>query len=334
MANPKTLAVAGIFALSCLSLAYASPALAHATFETATAEAGKTSKNVLRVPHGCGTQATHTIRIQIPEGVHSVKPMPKPGWTLTTVTGNYPKPVMAGEKQILEGVREIIWSGGNLPNEHYDEFVFRSAISSDTNGDTMLFFPATQECATDKVAWIEIPAAGQDPHTLKMPAPGIRILQAQAISGHDSHMAKQVTINPSTTIKLGALSIEAPWTRATPAGAKVGGGYMKITNTGKEPDRLVGGALPQAGRFEVHEMAVAGGVMTMRQLAAGLVIRPGETVELKPGSMHLMFMDLKEPLKTGMPLKGTLLFEKAGQVEVEYHVAPIGAGSMGDHTHH
>ena len=138
----------------------------------------------------------------------------------------------------------------------------------------------------------------------------------------------------SSEIKAGALTIEAPWTRATPAGAKVGGGYMKITNTGTEPDRLVGGSLPQAGRFEVHEMAVANGVMQMRVLSNGLEIKPGQSVELKPGGFHLMFMDLKEPLRQGAPLKGTLVFEKAGTVVVEFHVAPIGAATSQRHMQH
>jgi periplasmic copper chaperone A len=326
MAKFIALAVAGI-----ASAFIATNACAHATFETGIVEAGKTTKNVLRVPHGCGTQATHTVRIQIPEGVHSVKPMPKPGWTLTTTSGPYAEPALAGEKQISEGVREIIWSGGNLPNEHYDEFIFRSATSTGTAPGTELFFPAIQECSTDKVAWVEVPAPGQDAHALKMPAPGLKVAQGAPASGA-SPVAK-----PSI-VTVGALSIEVPWTRATPAGAKVGGGYLKITNTGKEPDRLVGGSLPQAGRFEVHEMSVTDGVMKMRELAKGLEIRPGETVELKPGGFHLMFMDLKEPLKAGMALKGTLVFEKAGKVDVEYQVAPVGAtapgGAAGGHTHH
>ncbi len=93
--------------------------------------------------------------------------------------------------------------------------------------------------------------------------------------------------------KAGALTIEAPWARATPGGAQVAGGFMKITNTGSEPDRLVGGTVPFAGRFEVHEMTMDGGVMKMRELSKGLEIKPGETVELKPGGYHVMFMDLK-----------------------------------------
>jgi periplasmic copper chaperone A len=129
------------------------------------------------------------------------------------------------------------------------------------------------------------------------------------------------------TFKVGPLVIEAPWTRATPGGAQVGGAYLKITNTGAEADRLIGGSLPIATSVEVHEMTMTDGVMKMRKLEKGLEIKPGQTVELKPGGYHVMFMGLREGLKQGQPIKGTLVFEKAGSVEVEYVVAPIGAQS-------
>jgi len=131
------------------------------------------------------------------------------------------------------------------------------------------------------------------------------------------------------TFKVGAIVIEAPWTRATPGGAQVGGAYLKVTNTGAEADRLIGGSLPTAAAVEVHEMSMADGVMKMRKLEQGLEIKPGQTVELKPGGFHIMFMGLREGLKQGPPIKGILVFEKAGSIEVEYSVAPIGAQSGG-----
>ena len=129
------------------------------------------------------------------------------------------------------------------------------------------------------------------------------------------------------TYKVGPLVIAAPWARATPGGAKVGGAYLKITNTGAEADRLIGGSLPIAAAVEVHEMSMTDGIMKMRKLENGLEIKPGQTVELKPGGYHIMFTGLREGLKQGQPVKGTLRFEKAGTVEVEYRVAPIGAQS-------
>jgi periplasmic copper chaperone A len=138
------------------------------------------------------------------------------------------------------------------------------------------------------------------------------------------------------TYTIGQLVIEAPWTRVTPGGAQVAGGYLKITNKGTEADRLVGGTLPVAGAVEVHEMAMTDGIMKMRRLEKGLEIKPGQTVELKPGNYHLMFTGLREGLKEGPPIKGTLVFEKAGSVEVEFRIAPIGArsGASGGHMHH
>jgi hypothetical protein len=132
--------------------------------------------------------------------------------------------------------------------------------------------------------------------------------------------------------KVGTLKIDHPWTRATPAGARVAGGYMTITNSGAA-DRLVSGTATIAGRVEVHEMAVNNGVMTMRELAGGLPIPEKGSVELKPGSYHVMFMDLKQPLKMGESFKGTLTFEKAGTIEVEFAVEAMGSQGM-DHGAH
>ena len=124
--------------------------------------------------------------------------------------------------------------------------------------------------------------------------------------------------------KAGPLQIQHPWSRATPKGATVAGGYMKIVNTGTTPDRLIGGSTVAAPKFEIHEMSMDGGVMKMRMMPKGIEIKPGQTVELKPGSYHLMFIGLKQPFEQGKRVKGTLQFEKGGTVEVEYAVEAIG----------
>jgi copper(I)-binding protein len=136
--------------------------------------------------------------------------------------------------------------------------------------------------------------------------------------------------------KAGALEIGQPWTRATPKGAAVAGGFMTIRNTGTAPDRLVGGSFEASKRVEVHEMKVdAGGVMRMREIAGGLEIAPGATVELKPGGYHVMFMDLTRQLQQGESVKGTLVFEKAGKVEVEFKAEALAArGASGGHSGH
>lgn len=137
------------------------------------------------------------------------------------------------------------------------------------------------------------------------------------------------TVAAAQQFKAGTLLIEQPWARATPGGAKVAGGYLTIVNAGREPDRLIGGAMALAGRFEVHEMKVEEGVMRMREVRGGLAIAPGQKVELKPGGYHLMFMDLSAPLKQGDTVKGQLRFEKAGTVDVEFKVEAVGAQGRG-----
>jgi len=126
---------------------------------------------------------------------------------------------------------------------------------------------------------------------------------------------------------LGPLQIGQPWSRATPKGADTGAGYLTIKNTGTTPDRLVSVTLSDATKVQIHQMTMDNGVMKMRELADGLEIKPGETVELKPGGFHIMFMGLKAPLSKGEMVSGSLTFEKAGTVNVEFAVQSTGASS-------
>jgi uncharacterized protein YcnI len=155
-------------------LAGTATAFAHATLEVQEAKVGSTYKAVLRVPHGCEGQATLKVRVKIPEGVIAVKPMPKAGWTLETVKGPYANTYDYYGTPMSEGVTEIVWTG-ELLDEHYDEFVFRGRLTEGLTAGEMLYFPAVQECADGAERWIEIPAAGQDPHDLEFPAPGLML---------------------------------------------------------------------------------------------------------------------------------------------------------------
>lgn len=138
-------------------------------------------------------------------------------------------------------------------------------------------------------------------------------------------------------VKAGDLVITQAWSRATPNGAKIAGGYLTIENKGAAPDRLIGGSGDIAGKVEVHEMAMNNGVMTMRPLDKGLTIEPGKTVKLAPGGYHLMLMDLKGPFKQGDKVPFTLEFEKAGKVTLSFDVQAVGAlapaGSTGSGGH-
>lgn len=154
------------------------PAFAHVTLEVPQAAVGSTYKAVLRIPHGCGTEATNAVRVQISEGFYNVKPMPKAGWTLETVTGPYAQPYDNHGTQLTEGVTEIVWSGGDLPNEWYDEFVFRGTFAG-TLEPGNFYFPTIQQCANGEEAWIDV--SGDE--NADMPAPSVELVPATA-AGH------------------------------------------------------------------------------------------------------------------------------------------------------
>lgn len=162
-----------------LLAASAAPALAHVTLEKTEAAVGSTYKAVVRVPHGCGEEATQTLRVRIPQGFVNVKPMPHAGWTLEAVSGAYAQPVTHRDAQLTEGVVELVWSGGNLPNAFYDEFVFRGAFATELAPGTTVYFPVVQECATGEELWID--TSGDE--NAEGPAPGVTLIEATA-GGH------------------------------------------------------------------------------------------------------------------------------------------------------
>jgi copper(I)-binding protein len=131
--------------------------------------------------------------------------------------------------------------------------------------------------------------------------------------------------------KAGNLEITSAWARAMLPNQPAGGGYLTVTNNGAEPDRLLGGSTPAVGKVEIHTMEVVNDVMTMRPVEGGLEIPPGETVELKPGGLHVMFMGVEDPFQEGDTLQVTLEFEKAGKVEVAFPVRKGEGGGHGDH---
>jgi periplasmic copper chaperone A len=136
-------------------------------------------------------------------------------------------------------------------------------------------------------------------------------------------------------VKAGDLVITQAWSRATPGGARIAGGYLTIENMGSAPDRLIGGSADVSDKIQVHEMSMNNGVMAMRQLDKGLAIEPGKTVKLAPGGVHLMILNPKSPFRQGDKVPVTLEFERAGKVKISLDVqgvgaqAPAGAGSAG-----
>jgi len=129
--------------------------------------------------------------------------------------------------------------------------------------------------------------------------------------------------------KVKMLRVSNPFTRATPPGAKIAGAFMSIENQGKEADRLVSASSPVAAVVAIHEMTMDGGLMKMRAVK-GIDLKPGATVELRPGGYHVMLEDLKRPLKDGEQIPLVLTFEKAGALEIKVNVGAMGAAA---HTH-
>lgn len=322
------LATAAAGALTAIALATAhTPAQAHASLETREAPPGG-YKAVIRIPHGCDGQPTNSVRVEVPEGYINVKPQPKAGWELAIETGDYAHPYKLHGRDVSAGAKAISWSGGELPDDYYDEFVLSGTLAGVEAGQS-LFFKTVQLCADGKVAWDEIPAAGQDPHSLDHPAPGLTI-----VASSEGHAMGHGAAAAPETVKAGDLEIASAFARAMLAGQKAAGAYLTVTNHGAAADRLLGGSSPAAGKVEVHTMEVVNDVMTMRPVEGGLEIPAGGTVELKPGSYHVMLMDVAKPFVEGDTVPVTLTFEKAGAVELALPVRVVtGAGQNHGHGH-
>lgn len=329
----------------------AGPALAHVTLEQGEAPAGSRYKAVLRLGHGCDGQATTGLRIKLPDGFYDAKPMPKAGWKLHTVSGDYARPYDDHGQKRTSGVREIVWSGGDLPDAWYDEFVLVGKLGPEVPPGSSLYFPTVQECGKTRQGWIDVTGA----EGAQFPAPSVVITPANApaaeLGGHGGHgghdMAHEMApekahvmdhdMGPDigqAAVQAGDLVVTGAFARATPPNAQVAGGFLTITSQ-DGADRLLSAASPVADRVEIHEMTMQGDVMTMRPQPEGLAIPAGETVELKPGGYHLMMLGLKQPLVEGETLPMSLSFEKAGKVDITLQVRAINArGAAGDkHAH-
>ena len=156
----------------------ASSASAHVTLETKQVAVGSYYKAVFTVPHGCAGSPTIKLRVQIPEGVIGVKPMPKPGWTVETVKGKYAAEYELHGSKFSEGVKEVVWSGGKLADDNYDEFIVATFLTGGLKPNIMLYFPVVQECEQGVSRWIDIPKEGQGAHGHdgKSPAPGVKLM--------------------------------------------------------------------------------------------------------------------------------------------------------------
>jgi uncharacterized protein YcnI len=163
----KSLLLCGLAAIGCL---VATTASAHVGLAVnGTASPGSTNLFGFGPGHGCGTSPTIAMRIQIPAGIESVKPVAKPGWNIDIVTNT-------------DGaVTEIHFTGGNLPNEWYDQFWIRARVNAEVAPETHIYFPVIQECVEGVNNWIAIPVEGQpEPEEV---APGFEVHEATGGSG-------------------------------------------------------------------------------------------------------------------------------------------------------
>lgn len=324
----RTCAVVGA-AVAAMTLSTA--AFAHVSLETQEAKVGAGYKAVFNVPHGCDGATTTEVTIDIPEGVIAVKPMPKPGWKLSLQKGPYARTYgfYHGAKK-SEGVKQVTWSGGELPDEYFDQFVLSTYIAGELDPGIKLSFPVTQKCATGELKWYDIAAPGVDAHSLEHPAPQLQLI-AGGDEGHHHHHDGASAASASKGIAL-----EAPWTRPASAGG-MGVGYVKITNSGAQPDVLLGASSEAAERVELHETTISpDGVASMKPVSS-VEIAPGQSIELKPGGMHLMLIGLKDAIKDDGKVEAKLNFKNAGSVAVQFDAktaAPGASGEDHEHMHH
>jgi uncharacterized protein YcnI len=158
------------------ALLAASPAGAHVFLEGKQAAVGADFKAVFVVPHGCSGSPTVKLRVQIPEGVIAAEAKPVAGWNVETVKGKYANEYDYRDARVSEGIKEVAWSGGKLPDKTRQEFVIETHLASSLKPNTTLYFPVVQECEQGVSRWIEIPPDGAPhSHEGKWPAPGVKL---------------------------------------------------------------------------------------------------------------------------------------------------------------
>ena len=298
--------------VSCAALALllaGAPVSARVVLSQSTFEAGQNYAAFFKVDDGCNGAATTALRVDIPSGVTVLQTPPKPGWSLSADKRN-------GE------VTAVTWRG-RLEAKSPDQFGLFLKLPSTAGA---VYFPALQQCEKGQIAWTDIPASQQGSISAH-PAPILQLTAATNAAAPAHYMA-------------GNIMIEQVWSPATPGGATTAAVYMTVMNHGSSPDTLTGGTTPSGGKLEIHQMSMAGGVMTMRPAPGGITIPAGGTVVLGPqGPYHGMLLGLTAPLVRGTRVPATLTFVKAGPVRVELEIAAIGArapasGAMPGMDHH
>jgi uncharacterized protein YcnI len=140
------------------------------------AAVGAEYKAVFVVPHGCAGSPTIKLRVQIPDGVIATEATPVAGWNVETVRGKYAAEYDYQGARVSDGIKEVDWSGGKLPDKMRQEFVIATYLTNGLKPNTTLYFPVVQECEQGVSRWIEIPPDGAThSHEGKWPAPGVKL---------------------------------------------------------------------------------------------------------------------------------------------------------------
>lgn len=156
-------------------------AQAHVTLQERSVVQGAYHRAAFKVGHGCEGSPTVKIVVDLPEGIVAAKPMPKAGWQVSTDTKPLAQPYESHGKRVTERVARVTWTGGPLPDAHYDEFVMQFQV---TAAPGTLWIPVEQFCEKGRNPWTEVPAAGQDAHSLKFPAVRLDVLAPKTEAKH------------------------------------------------------------------------------------------------------------------------------------------------------
>lgn len=155
-------------------------AQAHITLQEPSATQGAYHRAAFKVGHGCEGSPTVRLEVTLPEGLLGAKPMPKPGWQLSTEVEMLARPVTQHGRQVTERVARVVWSGGTLPDAFYDEFVMQFQVAAAAGP---LWFNVEQVCEKGRNAWVEKPAGGTDTKGMRFPAALLEVLPAHG-HGH------------------------------------------------------------------------------------------------------------------------------------------------------
>ncbi len=166
----KSLGAATLMAALCLFMwiVLGGNAVAHTSLVEETAPADGYYRARFLVAHGCDTSPTHTVRIQIPQGVEFLSAWHKPGWNVHTV----PSPD-AGNDDRTEPVKEVFWTGSKIPASEYDYFEIQVKLPDEEG--RVLYFKTIQMCDEGDLRWIEIPEEGKSADDYESPAPSLTL---------------------------------------------------------------------------------------------------------------------------------------------------------------